>query len=402
MVINVRSIYGYTILTQDAGWKTIYDNVIGIAEKTDEVITLDFQGIKVENPGEIKHFIELFMMDNIKFVFYNIDCYNSLRIKAVLCGLDESKITNVEVGTVKKESKDEKKVRIKSEELIKYIRVNGDTMELVMKEVPWGTSYGNSQTAIFISVASRKVVSENKDIKKFILDITDINVKSEVLETIAQMIVDFKRDYDIDVIMNIDDPDTIDKIKLHVHIKKETAYSYGDKVKAFSKLKKGTVGILIVYKNSRALDEFGRKGHGEVRSARIALFEGMKRLKASDGDIKIYALFRTFNKDTFYTKEHWMLENDGEELNELDSSIVKKPVENMGLYSEFIGEEAHFARPIQKDNSDNIIMRCVDDSGKVVAKEYTIIERIETVFKEFGVEYDEESLEYAKRYNRQN
>ena len=42
-------------------------------------------------------------------------------------------------------------------------------------------------------------------------------------------------------------------------------------------LKKDTPGLLVKYKKSKAKDDFGREGKGEVISSRIAIYRGIKQ-----------------------------------------------------------------------------------------------------------------------------
>ena len=160
-----------------------------------------------------------------------------------------------------------------------------------------------------------------------------------------------------------------------------------------SRLKVNHVGILTKYKDGRAKDEFGRSGKGEKISVRIALFKGFTR----DTNDEILAHFQSYNNNYFYTHDHWYLEHDGEELNDLIYDDVYVKIDDLGIYNDFVGARYHFSSAVQYRPEGSVTMYHMesisDTKSSVVGERYTIPERIKAVFDDFGVDYDQESLD---------
>lgn len=392
--VNVRSIYRLTILTQDSGWKEIYNKVREIAKDGEEIL-LDFNGITVYEPYRHFHFKELFKMKNVRFKFYSLaKAYEQLRVMCKLEGLSDDKVIDVEPNVVEKPDKLQLKIDKYADDIMKYFDINGEVLSITVSKAY--RKLNNSLTAKYIEVAAEKHIKNNPNIKELMVDLREIVVASSVIDILVDMKLHFEKDFGVEVAFNIDDEKTIENIKLHMHTKVEKEYTTKEKVKEFRKINPGTVGILIMYKKSRAKDEFGRYGKGEVLSARVAKFENVSMERLSDGDERLCAEFTSFSGNTLYTREHWLLENDGEELEKLDTNKVIVPVDEIGLYDKFLGSNAHFARPIQEDESESIIMRRIDDNGSVKNVKYNLPERIEAVFNDFNIYYDKEELNAAK------
>jgi hypothetical protein len=154
-------------------------------------------------------------------------------------------------------------------------------------------------------------------------------------------------------------------------------------------VKQNTPGMLIKYKKSKALDEFGREGKGEVVSSRIAIF----RTIYQDSSGHAIAKIETFNSNYFYTKEHWMVEHDGEVPSSLHSEVIEAEMTEIGLGDLFLGSKYHFILPIQQDESESqVVIESIDEDGRNIKKKCTIPERMKLVFDSWGIEYNEESL----------
>ena len=151
-------------------------------------------------------------------------------------------------------------------------------------------------------------------------------------------------------------------------------------------------GMLIKYKKSKALDDFGREGKGEVVSSRIAIYRGLKQSKTGQP----VAMIEVFNNNYFYTIEHWMVEHDYEEPTSLHSETLEIGLDELGVCDMFLGSKYHFLLPVQQNESETqVVIKEVDENGKNVKVRCTIPERMKIVFDSWGVKYNEESLDEA-------
>lgn len=392
--IAVRSLYSKTILTLDAGWKEIKDNLDKLGYSDDEEITLDFAGITVRDTYRHFNFKDLFARKNIRFRFYNMGKeYEQLKVMAVMDGYTVDKVEHVEPKVVEKPEKKDLRIAQEVKKVKPHFTVSGHRATIVVKDIY--RILGNSLSAKYIEEAAKEVLGENRSIQELMIDLRDVAVYPSVIDLFVEMKLSFERYYNVCVMFNTEDEKVIENMELYMHTKVKKKYSEDDKIAEINNIRKGTAGVLITYRKSRALDEFGRQGNGEVASARIALFNKLVTGVNSDGEKVAYAEFISFNGDTFYTREHWMLENDGEQLDELECNKVKIHINNLGIYDKFLGTKAHFARPIQESKDENIIMRSVVPDGKVVSNTYTLAERIKAVLDDFDIYYDKEELDMA-------
>ena len=178
---------------------------------------------------------------------------------------------------------------------------------------------------------------------------------------------------------------------LFIHIATTNKYTVEERRNAIMRnLKLNMPGMLIKYKKSKALDEFGREGKGEVVSSRIAIFRGLKQTSHGQTVAKI----EVFNNNYFYTIEHWMVEHDYEEPTSLHNETLEIPLDELGICDLFLGSKYHFLLPIQQSESETqVVIKEVDDDGRNVKVRCTIPERMQIVFDSWNIKYDKQSLE---------
>lgn len=193
----------------------------------------------------------------------------------------------------------------------------------------------------------------------------------------------------VTVTIHSDDEEVMNKVNIYQTLSSNKSMSVSDKLNIIkSKLSVGKVGMLIKYKDSKATDEFGRKGRGKPISCRVAIFGGLKLVDKTP-TISI----RTFNGNTFFTSTHWSLEHDNAILRNLDYTDELIPIDQFGMYNDFLGSRYHFIAPIQTRKEDTITMYGLNEQGKVTHDKVTIPERIKLVLDDWEIKYDAESLD---------
>lgn len=390
--LKVKDIYDLRILSQDDGWVKIFNKLKELGYINGEEVLLDFEDITVKEPYRREHFLEMLTIRNLYFKFYNLGkAYDLVRVQLLMDGSAEDRIINIQPEEVAKPTVVQKRVSVESNELRKYFKIEDGVMSIRVADKY--SQCSNSLSAKYIENAAEDLLREHPEVKRFIVDLKGVVVSTAVINLLVDMEIHMERDMGIDVDFDIEGESTIEGYKLYRHNKLTESYDKPAKIRELKGVAVGTAGVLITYKKSRALDEFGRHGKGQVSSARIAIFEGLVRDIDSDGNKQTFAEFCAYRGNKFYTKEHWMLENDGEELEKLDQLYVRIPVGSLGLYDKFLGSDAHFARPIQEDLSENVKMREVAESGEVKTNEYTLPERMKAVFDDFGIDYNKEQLD---------
>ena len=349
-------------------------------------IEFDFKGISVVQPCSSTSFLKLLANQRFYMVLHNdAGNVNNIHIVCTLNNIPPDKIRNIEVAVPKQKTAEEKNIEAMVEQLMPYMEETDDGVVLnVHKRFD---QIGQLATVKYIAGAIQHYIDVNGP-NHFTVYTKMMSIQPSIIAAIADMVDTFKKS-GIDVVVKSDDKEVQNKIDMAIDIGKR-AYDSQERLDIMrSRLVKNRVGILIKYKEGRAKDEFGREGRGEKRSARIAQFKGFSHNR--DGEV--CAKFRTYNSNYFYTKEHWFLEHDREELKELvyDDIVVK--VNDLGIYNDFLGAKYHFSTAIQYEPGGEITMYGLNDIGSVTDTVMTIPDRIKAVFDDFGIEYDEESLE---------
>lgn len=382
---KLKELYCVDTISQDKGWKKVQEAIADI----DEEILIDFGNTNVVDPWQCSEFKQLLKNNLVHMQFVNSEnIVNRIKMMCIIDGLDESHITNVEVEIPKEKSPEEKKIEHYGNELIHLFSVDSNgiaTLELDKKY----SQIQSTNTLSYIEYAIREI-HDVQCVDKFILKIGKLVILPNVLQVIANMMVQFELE-GFHLQVDSDDKEVITNMGLFIHIATTNKYDTPQRMNAIVKnLKLNTPGMLIKYKKSKALDEFGREGKGEVISSRVAIFRGIKQSK----DGVPLAQVETFNNDNFYTIEHWMVEHDYEEPTSLGNEILEIPLDNLGVCDLFLGSKYHFIMPIQREESESqVVIKSVDENGKNIKVKCTIPERMKLVFNSWGIQYDKQSLE---------
>lgn len=417
-------------LTQDNSWGAIYNHIKNEVAPTEKVL-LDFKGINVIEPWLLDTFGKILKLDNIYFRFTSsnkeglTNFVNRIKMKCVIEGLLVDRIDAVYIEPVKVKTKAEIKIEKFGEQTIKDFEISEN--EAVINLYKIIDQFGSIDTVNYIIYAIKKINKE-KGIKRFIINTNRIFIQDNIIEMLAKTILDFEENYGIELLVNTEIEATAKKLGLFIYTASNESYTFEKKLKAFSELPLNMAGMLVKYKTSRAIDEFGRHGKGQVVSNRIAIFRGLcirlgyseielikKVHEVDDGQILVTAIvvdkrgnkkevkkwadlsnlavcIDSYNNDTFVTHAEWetyhdgeMLDDKGNEVKELPKTRVVEPLDNVGLMNKFLGKKYHFIRAVQKDKSGNkFIITKINENGNCIREEVTIPERIKIVLEDWG------------------
>jgi hypothetical protein len=389
---KLKELYNVDTISQDKGW----DKVLAALSDIKEDIEIDFTGINIVAPWIFSSFLRIIHMDNVYMVFTNNkELVNYIQMVCLMDSKDRNRIRNIEIELPKEKTADEKKIETYGENLRKYFIPYGD--KIVFDALDAYTQIHSSSTISYIEYIIDKKIEET-GIKHYILNLKGVTILTNVLEVLAQLIIDYETD-GVKVEVDIDDEETAKTMGLCIHKATNETYDFRRRVKTIKNMiTPGTAGMLIKYKNSRAVDEFGRHGKGEVVSSRIAIYRDMVMHNGAD-------CFKvdTYNSNEFFTKQQWMVEHDNEQLQSLKHETVLITMEQLGFQDVFIGLDYHFIEPIQQDISENrTIILGIDENGNNIKQSCTIPERMKYVFDDWGVDYNKEKLEEAIKKTREN
>jgi len=399
IVKRLKELYDVDTISQDKGWKKLQDAISEVTKDNEEV-TIDFTGTNVVDPWNCVEFRKLLQNPLLYMEFTNSpETVKRLKIMCVIEGLDDKHITNKIVEIPREKTAEEKKIERLGRELVPYFVVSQDNPEeATFKFSSKYTQVHSTNTLAYVKFAIGLMVSEH-GMKRIILDINGISILNNVIEGLVNIIVAYKK-MNVDVFVEVTNKDVITSLKLFLHKATSKMYNSREKVKILQQnLKINTAGMLLRYKKSKALDEFGRHGNGEIISSRIALFKGIKLDKNGHN----VAIIQSFNNNYFYTKTHWMVEHDDEIPTSLHPEIVEITMDELGYGDVFLGSQYHFMLPIQQDVSENkTIITELTEKGSNVKVNCTIPERIKLVFDDWGIQYDKETLNKSIIETRKN
>lgn len=384
--INVKSIYKVDTIskTNSEAWKILRK----AAEEQEGDVLFDFRGIELAEPWANEEFKKFLAIDRVHMKLYSSEkTAKTIEIACLMGNMKTGRVTNEEIVSEKKVSKEEIAIQREAEELQKYIAVvNGKHVLEIYKKYQ---QIGSVSTVAYIRAAIKKYCAE-KEIREIEIDTASLFIQKNVMGLLADM----QRELlaaGITVTVESKDEETRKKLNIHTSLNLNVKLSPMEKYTLFKQeFPPLSVGLLTKYKKSRAVDEFGRYGKGEPSSCRVAIFKGFK--KGSKG---ILCLFKTYNGNTLYTKEHWALQHDGEELRQMITEDIAIPIDMIGISNKFIGSTYHLNEPIQYDKEDSDIILRVDEEGKLTRDNVTIPERIKTVFDSWDIKYNVEMLERA-------
>lgn len=389
IVKKLKEIYNVDTISQDKGWKKVAKAIEEMQQTTDEDIMIDFSSTNVVDPWNSAEFRQLIRNEKLHMKFVNSEkVVNNIKMMCVIEGVKADRIINEIVEVPREKTAEERKIEQYGKMIIPYFKEdeNGNMVFNVREKYD---QLQSTNTVGYIKYAINEINKE-KGKTEFIIVFNKIIVLSNVLSVFAQLIVELEAS-GIHLKIDVDTKEAKDELGLYIHIATNNKYTAKERAKAFKEMAENTPGMLIKYKKSKATDDFGRQGKGEVVSSRIAILNYIKE----DGGTPV-AVVTSYNSRNFYTKQHWMVEHDNDKPTGLHEEVEEFAMEEIGLGDKFLGSRAHFILPIQqnKDESKTLIID-IDDEGKNIKKVCTIPERMKVVFDDWGVKYDEASLNKA-------
>lgn len=442
--VKVKQLVGFDNLSQGKSWKLIHDKLLEYYSEGD--VMLDFLGIMVSEPWTIKEFDEILKMENIHFRFRGNDkeeldkfC-NKIKIKCIMQGYKVDRIESVFTEPVRVKTKEELKIEQAAKSLRDKFEFNEELQRMEINLYKVFDQVCSTHTALGL-VESVKQISEEQDIKEFVVISKRMYIQSNILKLFAENIITLDIDYGITLNFDMEDAKLAKELGLHIYTMVNESYTDITKLKAVLQVKVNTPGLLLKYKGSKAIDEFGRQGKGEVISNRIAIYKGIfYKSNARDYDRienieilsdetviadvisyannrkkivtrkilsvdNIYILVNSYYGNEFMTKTEIMNNHDGELVDDNGDDILELKHEKtfitlneLGLMDKFLGSRYHFMRPIQQSKEENkTIVVGYDNDGRVVKKDCTIPERMKAVFLDWRVPFDGLALEKAIR-----
>lgn len=389
LVRKLKELYNVDTISQDKGWKKVLQAINDILATTNEDILIDFSSTNVVDPWQSIEFKKLLSNEKIHMKFVNSEqTVNKIKMMCIIEGMSADRITNEVIEVPREKTAEEKKIEQYGSQLMDFFKDNG-TGTLVFNVRDRYDQLQSTNTVNYIDFAMREL-HKTKGTTNFVIIFNKISVLPNVLRVFAQLIVDYK-EMGVDLKIDMDNDDSARELGLFIHIATNDKYTDSERAKAFNELKPNTPGILIRYKKSKATDDFGRQGKGEVVSSRIAIFREVK--DNGDGPIAVVA---TYNNNYFYTKQHWMVEHDNEEPTSLHEDIMEIPMSDIGLCDRFLGSRTHFILPVQRSNEESqTVIIDIDENDRNIKKICTIPERMKIVFDDWSVPYDHEALDKA-------
>lgn len=381
------------VITQESSWKMVYDAIV---ENGLQDAIINFTDITVDNPWDFENFLDLVKNTNIKIKFINrTSLYNQLCIFFMSRGLDSKRIIQVVVEPPKEPSRYEKNIERNGADYVRYLNFDESTGTLGMNanECLHNSTLSDDLTVRSVLRAFEIWTREHPDIKvsQYVFNCTQISVKEEAMSSMAKYIVSWGAEGKV-LACDLRDEEVT---KLIEYIEKESAepMSVVEKLDVWKKVPIGAVGILVEYKKTRRTDIKGRSGDGQTLSSLPCRFDGIidtkrgKRLK-----------FTRFDKETFYTKDHWFAQHDGELHPGLNSKEIVDTVDSIGIHIDNIpeveGRYFKFRVPITRKPQLVISLNSV--TGNNIKSECCLAKRIECVLDDWGIDYNREWLE---KYN---
>ena len=381
--IEVKSFHAVDTIskTNNKAWELVE----AILNEKQVDVLFDFKDIEVVEPWANEAFKKVLRNAHFHMKLYSSERTTRTIDRACILGnMQTGRFFNEDIIAPPKLSKEEKKIIDMATQLQEFfIEHNGTAVFEIHRRFD---QIGSINTIEYIERAIVEYFNTTK-VKNIILDTSNIYIQKNVIELLANVM---GRAFSLGINLNIvsTDKDVMNKLGLYQHLATNRHYSNTDKYDmAKALIPNKMVGMLAKYKKSKAVDEFGRQGEGVSVSCRVARFEGFVK---QDG--KICMKFTSYNGNTFFTREHWALEHDGEELESMESDTLVLQLEEVGLLDKFLGRKYHFLAPIQYEESDYTTLYSLDDEGKIIYSNATVPMRIKMVLDGWGIEYDESSL----------
>ena len=288
---HLKEFYNVDTISQDKGWKRVHE---AIGELTED-LCIDFTDINIIEPWQCTEFKHLIKEPHLYMKFVNNEeVVNRIKMMCIIDGLDENRIENITIELPKEKTAEEKKAEKYGMQLIPYFDISTDGVATLELEKRYD-QIQSTNTMSYIDYAIKEL-HKTQDINEFILKFGDLKTLPNVLQVVADMMVEYEG-MGMHLLIDSNDKEVLDSMGLFIYNSTNKDYSTEErKAMIHDNLKDMTPGILVKYKKSKAVDEFGREGKGEIVSSRIALFKGIVHDTKSG---EVCASIQTFNNNYF-------------------------------------------------------------------------------------------------------
>ena len=384
MVVSIRELTNVSNISQESSWEKIlakYDEI------NDSEVTLDTEGVYMMAPTDSESFKKLIRRDNLKKIILRNEHDLAVELR-LYCIMEDLKleVDNIEIEVKEKEKIDTSIANIGNEIRDKLVTIDGD--KAYIDVYSRYKNIGDTKVIDRVMHAVDRIINED-NIKDITIQLEDCAVEDFVVKSIVRSVVEYKN-RDIELKVDSDNEGVINKFTMYMHSNLSN-YTDAEREEFIREnLKDGDAGLLIKYKKSRATDDFGREGKGEIVQARVAIYKGIIEENGEK-----FIVIDSYDKNTFFPSSHWEATHDGEST-VLKKNRIKMRINELGVYEQFIGRKYHFSKPIQYDIKDReeIVIGYSND-GKVYKKMCTIPELMMETFDDRGIYYNTELLKEA-------
>lgn len=378
--VIVSDIYNVTQISKsnDSAWIEIQKAI----EHIEGDVLLDFDEVNLIDPFNNDQFMKMMANPRIHIRIYDEELAATLKIALRLGGIEEgNKIDLVEF---------EDDYDAKAEERNKEVKLLADRISSVAEEsnnvltINLGNTIeqvSSSKTLDALEKLIRDTVELNESIGTVEINLTDVVVQRNVLEDLAKF-QNRLEGTDILVSFQSEDLDMINKINIASLNIELTTQERIDIIKGC--LDEDGIVIVQKFKRRGKNEDICETYNADPLIGRVAIYRGIV-----DNEI----VLDTFNNDYFFTKLDYSLDRDGESHPGLRVDKWRISVDKTGVYDHFLGSRHHISAPVKlADDSDlKVINKVVGDS--ITSYEVTLPEFIKIVLDDFGVDYNQQSLQ---------
>ena len=388
--VSISDVYSNSIISEDSSWSDVHNKLNELADSYNDSLEVSLDGVIIGSSYNSQVFLNMVYEPKLYFtVTNNKELCDSVRVACILEGIETNKIRNIVVENKKEVVKKVDQAGI--DEIKGLIKVKSGTAYIMICDMY--SQLGSLETADNIKDAILQYDSMC-GWSNYILQCKDLPIIDNVMKRLAEIKIELSVNNSIEFDIESNSKEYLNKLDMYVYKCSSSGYSLEHRRQFMSNVPVGTCGILVRYKSSKAIDEFGRHGNGKPVSSKMAIFRGF----TDNGSM----LFEEYSQVVMFTKTHWSLEHDCENApyEKLPYKEVICSLEELGAFDKFVGSQYHFLLPVQEHKSENICMNSFDNDGNMVATEYTIPERMKEVFSDWNVDYYEAGLDSAIRLTK--
>ncbi|MEM4385677.1 MAG: hypothetical protein QXD03_03925 [Candidatus Anstonellales archaeon] len=380
--VRVKDIYVYDTISRnnDKAWELISEAIKDKGE-----VVLDFYGIELLEPWGNDVFKQMVVRYPIKMVVYNNkNLCDSLNALGYLLSKSYNICENVVIEAPKVLSPAEKKIEMVANQLKGYIEAcNGGCVLHVNRR------FSQLESLESLKYIKRAIEMLNNEIgvNNLILQLRGMLIQDSVIQGFVGMVNEMGN-VGINIVLDMDDV-VANKYKLFRDKYLNESLTLKDKLDILkNNLVPGMIGVIERYAKTRGKDSFGRYGGGNAIYRKVAIFRGFVQ---SGSNIKL--VFDTFENSTFYTKEHWMIENDGEELGKINIKKVEVAISELGYDSVGLIGSLYNLYDLNKFYDVMVDVYRVNNLGYSEKLVVPLPVKIKMVLDDWGVKYNVELLE---------